>query len=86
MRKGNYDDQVLGTQNPLHPANQVETDIELTLEEQLFEEIAELEARINLMRNAVTYRKAVNAKIIEIIKGAYATDYEYLHNKLDELL
>ena len=82
----NYDEQVLGTQNPLHPTNQIETDIELTLEEQLFEEIAELEARINLMRNAVTYRKAVNAKIIEIIKGAYATDYEYLHNKLDELL
>ena len=86
MRKGNYDDQVLGTQNPLHPTNQEETEIELTREEQMEEEIAELEARINLMRNAVTYRKAVNAKIIEIIKGAYATDYEYLHNKLDELL
>ena len=86
MCKGNYDNQVLGTQNPLHPANQIETDIELTREEQMEEEIAELEAKINLMTNAVTYRKAVNAKIIEIIKGAYANDYEYLHNKLDELL
>ena len=82
----NYDNQVLGTQNPLHPANQIETEIELTREEQMEEEIAELEAKINLMTNAVTYRKAVNAKIIEIIKGAYANDYEYLHNKLDELL
>ena len=85
MRKGNYDDQVLGTQNPLHPTNQIETDIELTLEEQLFEEIAELEARINLMRNAVTYRKAVNAKLIELMKAA-AGENTYIINKLDELL
>ena len=82
----NYDEMVLGVGNPLHPANQIETDIELSHQEQMEEEIAELEAKINLMTNAVTYRKAVNAKIIEIIKGAYATDYEYLHNKLDELL
>ena len=81
----NYDEQVLGTQNPLQPANQIETDIELTLEEQLFEEIAELEARINLMRNAVTYRKAVNAKLIELMKAA-AGENTYIINKLDELL
>lgn len=82
----NYDEMVLGVGNSMHPANQIETEIELSHEEQMENEIAELEARINQMRNAVTYRKAVNAKIIEIIKGAYATDYEYLHNKLDELL
>ncbi len=82
----NYDDQVLGVGNSLHPANQIETDIELSVLEQMENEIIELEARINQMRNAVTYRKSVNAKIIEVIKGAYATDYEYLHNKLDELL
>ena len=82
----NYDNDVLGTQNPLHPANQIETAIELSHEEQMENEIAELEARINQMRNGFAYRKAVNAKVIEIIKGAYATDYEYLHNKLDELL
>ena len=85
MRKGNYDDQVLGTQNPLHPANQEETEIELTREEQMVEEIAELEARINLMRNAVTYRKAVNAKLIELMKAA-AGENTYIINKLDELL
>ena len=81
----NYDDQVLGTQNPLHPANQEETEIELTREEQMEEEIAELEARINLMRNAVTYRKAVNAKLIELMKAA-AGENTYIINKLDELL
>ena len=81
----NYDDQVLGTQNPLHPANQEETEIEWTREEQMEEEIAELEARINLMRNAVTYRKAVNAKLIELMKAA-AGENTYIINKLDELL
>jgi hypothetical protein len=49
-------------------------------------EILHLESQINQMKNAVKYRKAVNAKVIEIIKSVYAQDYEYLHKKLDELL
>lgn len=82
----NYDDQVLGVGNSLHPANQEETEIELTIEEQMENEIAELESRIEQMKRSFQYRKEVNSKIIELIKNTYSTDYEFLHNKLNELL
>jgi hypothetical protein len=82
----NYDDLILGVGNSSHPANQRETEIELTHEEQMENEILELESRINQMRNAITYRKAVNSKIIELLKSTYANDFEFLHNKLNELL
>lgn len=82
----NYDEMVLGVGNSLHPANQIELDPVLSYEEEMEAEILHLESQINQMKNAVAYRKAVNAKIIEIIKSVYSNDYEYLHKKLDELL
>jgi chromosome segregation ATPase len=82
----NYDEMVLGVGNSLHPANQEELNPVLSYEEEMEEEILHLESQINQMKNAVKYRKAVNAKVIEIIKSVYAQDYEYLHKKLDELL
>lgn len=82
----NYDNAHLGTENSLHPANQSEVELELSYEEQLEDENAKLQSELNEMRTAFAYRKAVNAKIVEILKGAYAMDYKYLHNKLDELL
>jgi hypothetical protein len=82
----NYDNLILGVGNSSHPANQEETELELTHEEQMENEILELESRINQMRNAITYRKAVNSKIIELLKSTYANDFEFLHNKLNELL
>ena len=80
-----YDNDVLGVGNSLHPANQEENEIELTREEQMEEEIMELESKIKLMTNAVTYRKAVNAKLIELMKAA-AGENTFIINKLDELL
>ena len=82
----NYDEMVLGVGNSLHPANQEELDPVLSYEEEMEQEILHLESQINQMKNAVKYRKAVNAKIIEIIKSVYSEDYDHLHKKLDELL
>ncbi len=82
----NYDNLVLGVGNSSHPANQEETEKELTHEEQMENEILELESRINQMRNAVAYRKAVNSKIVELLKSTYENDFEFLHNKLNKLL
>lgn len=82
----NYDEMVLGVGNSLHPANQIELDPVLSYEEEMENEIFDLERKNNQMKNAVAYRKAVNAKVIEIIKSVYCNDYEYLHKKLDELL
>ena len=81
----NYDEMVLGVGNSLHPANQEELDPLWLYEVEMEQEILHLESQINKMKNAVAYRKAVNAKIIEIIKSVYSNDYEYLHKKLDEV-
>lgn len=81
----NYDNDVLGVGNSLHPANQVELDPVLSYEEEMEAEILHLESQINQMKNAVAYRKAVNAKIIELCQ-AVCGDNTYIFNKLNELL
>ena len=81
----NYDEMVLGVGNSLHPANQEETEIELTIEEQMENEICDLKRKINQMHNAIAYRKAVNAKIVELCQ-AVCGDNTYIFNKLNELL
>lgn len=82
----NYDNDVIGVGNSLHPANQIDCERELTHQEQMEEQIFILEQNIQQIRNAIKYRKAVNAKIIEILKDVYANDHDYLHNKLNELM
>jgi hypothetical protein len=81
----NYDNDVLGVGNSLHPANQEETELELTIEEQMENEICDLESKIKQMQNSIAYRKAVNAKIVELCQ-AVCGDNTYIFNKLNELL
>lgn len=83
---GNYDQDVIGTGNSSHPANEQETERELSHEEEQEETILRLETKIATMIKALEFRKSHNAEIVALIKGAYANDYELLHNKLDELL
>lgn len=86
IQMNNYDNDVIGVGNSLHPANQIDCERELTHQEQMEEQIFILEQNIQQIRNAIKYRKAFNAKIIEIIKSVHANDHDYLHNKLNELM
>jgi hypothetical protein len=80
----NYDHDVLGVGNSLHPANQEELEIELTIEEQMENEICDLERKIQELRIRIKYREAVNKKIVELCQ-AVCGDNTYIFNKLKEI-
>jgi hypothetical protein len=80
----NYDHNVLGVGNSLHPANQEETELELTIEEQMENEICDLERKIRDLTNRIKYREAVNKKIVELCQ-AVCGDNTYIFNKLKEI-
>jgi hypothetical protein len=80
----NYDHFVLGVGNSLHPANQEETEIELTIEEQMENEICDLERKIQELTIRIKYREAVNKKIVELCQ-AVCGDNTYIFNKLKEI-
>jgi hypothetical protein len=80
----NYDHNVLGVGNSLHPANQEELEIELTIEEQMENEICDLERKIQELTIRIKYREAVNKKIVELCQ-AVCCDNTYIFNKLKEI-
>jgi hypothetical protein len=80
----NYDHFVLGVGNSSHPANQEETELELTIEEQMENEICDLERKINDLTNRIKYREAVNKKIVELCQSVCG-DNTYIFNKLKEI-
>jgi hypothetical protein len=80
----NYDNDVLGVGNSLHPANQEETELELTIEEQMENEICDLERKIQELTIRIKYREAVNKKIVELCQ-AVCGDNTYIFNKLKEI-
>ena len=80
----NYDHDVLGVGNLLHPANQKETELELTIEEQMENEICDLERKIQELKIRIKYREAVNKKIVKICQ-AVCGDNTYIFNKLKEI-
>jgi hypothetical protein len=80
----NYDNDVLGVGNSLHPANQEETEKELTIEEQMENEICDLKRKIQELRIRIIYREAVNKKIVELCQ-AVCGDNTYIFNKLKEI-
>jgi hypothetical protein len=80
----NYDHNVLGVGNSLHPANQEELEIELTIEEQMENEICDLERKIRDLTIRIKYREAVNKKIVELCQ-AVCGDNTYIFNKLKEI-
>ena len=81
----NYDTMIIGVGNSSHPANQEETEKELTHEEQMENEICDLERKIQELRIRIKYREAVNKKIVELCQ-AVCGDNTYIFNKLNELL
>jgi hypothetical protein len=80
----NYDHFVLGVGNSSHPANQEETEIELTIEEQMENEICDLERKIQELTIRIKYREAVNKKIVELCQ-AVCGENTYIFNKLKEI-
>jgi hypothetical protein len=80
----NYDHDVLGVGNSSHPANQQETELELTIEEQMENEICDLERKIQELKIRIKYREAVNKKIVELCQ-AVCGDNTYIFNKLKEI-
>ncbi len=80
----NYDYNVIGVGNSLHPANQEETELELTIEEQMENEICDLERKIQELTIRIKYREAVNKKIVELCQTVCG-DNTYIFNKLKEI-
>ena len=75
---------VLGVGNSSHPANQEETELELTIEEQMENEICDLERKIRDLTNRIKYREAVNKKIVELCQAVCGYN-TYIFNKLKEI-
>jgi hypothetical protein len=75
---------VLGVGNSSHPANQEETEIELTIEEQMENEICDLERKIQELTTRIKYREAVNKKIVELCQSVCGNN-TYIFNKLKEI-
>jgi hypothetical protein len=75
---------VLGVGNSSHPANQEETELELTIEEQMENEICDLERKIWELTIRIKYREWVNKKIVELCQEVCG-DNTYIFNKLKEI-
>jgi hypothetical protein len=75
---------VLGVGNSSHPANQQGTELELTIEEQMENEICDLERKIQELTIRIKYREAVNKKIVELCQSVCG-DNTYIFNKLKEI-
>ena len=81
----NYDEQVLGVGNSSHPANQEETELELTNEEKLENQIDNLKKEIFRLQNILTFRTANNFKVAQICQGA-SGENTFIYNQLKNIL
>lgn len=80
---GNYDHDVIGVGNSQHPANQEETEQELSYEE-LQSLVLDLKSDIRQLTNSMKYRKETNKKIVEACQNACG-DNTYVFNKLKDI-
>ena len=81
----NYDDTVLGVGNSSHPANEIETELELTNEEKLENKIDELKLEIFRLQNILKFRTANNFKVAQICQGA-SGENTFIYNQLKNIL
>lgn len=65
----NYDQTVLGVENPLHPANQSEVDQEMTYEELLLNKIDTLEEMLKNRERALKFRISQLDEIKTLCEG-----------------
>ena len=81
----NYDDTVLGIGHSSHPANEIETELELTNEEKLENKIDELKLEIFRLENILKFRTANNFKVAQICQGASGENL-FIYNQLKNIL
>lgn len=65
----NYDQTVLGVENPNHPANYIEVDAEPTYEESLLNQIDTLEEVVKNRERALQFRISQLEEIKTLCKG-----------------